>query len=302
MEVTQPRHIAPGNTYLITRRCSERRFFLRPDPVTTHLFLYALAEAAARFGIRVNAWLPMSNHYHAVVEDPDGVLPAFLCHFHKMVARSINTRWERRENFWSPDPASVVRLVQPEDVLDKTVYALVNPIAAHLVERLCDWPGASSFDFLDGAVQTLERPQTFYREDGTMPEAVQLRAEAPTDWPGGAEAWAAAVRAGVEARVRAITEKRRAAGGRVVGRKKLLTLDHNSKPSEAEAPRGLRPEIACLDPHRLVVELSALACFRAAYAEARAVLISGVRAIFPWGTYKFVQELGAPCQPRPAPA
>jgi hypothetical protein len=38
-----PRAIVPGRRYMITRRCSERRFFMRPDryaianPVTSHL-------------------------------------------------------------------------------------------------------------------------------------------------------------------------------------------------------------------------------------------------------------------------
>jgi hypothetical protein len=26
-----PREVLPGRTYMITRRCSERRFFMRPD-------------------------------------------------------------------------------------------------------------------------------------------------------------------------------------------------------------------------------------------------------------------------------
>ena len=64
--MTAPRSIVPGHTYLLTRRCSERRFFLRPDERTTGIFLYCLAEAAERFGIRVLAWMAMSNHYHAV--------------------------------------------------------------------------------------------------------------------------------------------------------------------------------------------------------------------------------------------
>jgi hypothetical protein len=38
----------PGTTYLVTRRCSERRFFLRPSAVTNAIFLYALAVVAQR--------------------------------------------------------------------------------------------------------------------------------------------------------------------------------------------------------------------------------------------------------------
>ena len=45
-----PREVLPGRTYMVTRRCSERRFFLRPDHATNNAFIYCLAMAAARTG------------------------------------------------------------------------------------------------------------------------------------------------------------------------------------------------------------------------------------------------------------
>ena len=41
-----PRQVLPGAFYMITRRCSERRFLLRPDRVTNNAYLYCLIEAA----------------------------------------------------------------------------------------------------------------------------------------------------------------------------------------------------------------------------------------------------------------
>jgi REP element-mobilizing transposase RayT len=49
---------------MITRRCSERRFFLRPDALVTQIFLYCLGTAAAMFGVQLHAFVAMSNHYH----------------------------------------------------------------------------------------------------------------------------------------------------------------------------------------------------------------------------------------------
>jgi putative transposase len=43
-----PRPVIPGRTYLLTRRCSERRFFLRPDHATNNNYLYCLAYAAQK--------------------------------------------------------------------------------------------------------------------------------------------------------------------------------------------------------------------------------------------------------------
>lgn len=60
--VTAPRQILPGTTYMVTRRCSERRFFLRPSALTTAIFRYLLAVAASRYNVLVHAYCVMSNH------------------------------------------------------------------------------------------------------------------------------------------------------------------------------------------------------------------------------------------------
>jgi len=35
-------------TYMITRRCTQRQFLMRPDDETNNAFIYCLAEAASR--------------------------------------------------------------------------------------------------------------------------------------------------------------------------------------------------------------------------------------------------------------
>ncbi len=298
--MTAPRFIVPGHTYLLTRRCSERRFFLRPDEKTTRIFLYCLAEAAARFGIRVLAWIAMSNHYHAVVEDPDGTLPRFLAHFHKLSARCLNARWGRWENLWAAEQAGAVRLVEHRDVLDKVVYTLANSVAGHLVERALEWPGACSIAALDGRQIRIERPTSFFREDGIMPRTISLEAQVPRAWPGGREAWTAAVRDGVRRAEEAAKRDRAATGSRVVGARAIRDASPTHQPTTREPRRGLRPLLACRNVQRRIAELRALKWFRSAYADARALFIEGLDVRFPWGTYKLVHELGARCHPAPA--
>ena len=43
-----PRAVIPGRRYLITRRCSERRFLMRPDRETNNAFVYCMALAARK--------------------------------------------------------------------------------------------------------------------------------------------------------------------------------------------------------------------------------------------------------------
>ena len=58
-----PREVVPARFYMITRRCTQRQFLLRPDRATNNNFLYCLAEAAARFEIDVLLPSALSNHH-----------------------------------------------------------------------------------------------------------------------------------------------------------------------------------------------------------------------------------------------
>ena len=49
--MTAPRQVLPGATYLVTRRCVQRQFLLRPSRQTNQTFLYVLALAAARYRV-----------------------------------------------------------------------------------------------------------------------------------------------------------------------------------------------------------------------------------------------------------
>src|SRR5881394_2178396 len=114
--MTLPREVLPGRFYMVTRRCTQRQFLLRPDPQTNNAFNYCLAEAAQRHGIDVMLPVAMSNHYHAVVFDRHGTLPEFTEHFHKMLAKCMNALRGRWENLWSSEQVCIVRLVELEDV------------------------------------------------------------------------------------------------------------------------------------------------------------------------------------------
>ena len=152
---------------MITRRCSERRFFLRPDDETNNAFLYCLALAAQRANVEVTFSEAMSNHHHTGIHDPDGNFPVFTEHFHGLLARCQNAHLGRFESFWSSEPTSVVALVEPNDVLDKMVYAFTNPCAADLVDKAEEWPGVSTFQPRSPAGWLVAtRPKHFFRDDG----------------------------------------------------------------------------------------------------------------------------------------
>ena len=177
-----PRQVLPGQFYLITRRCTQRQFLLRPDAATNNAFTYCLIEAATRCQIEVLLPCALSNHYHAVVFDRWGRYPEFVEHFHKMFARSQNALRGRWENFWSSEQVCVVKLVGREAVMDKLVYTATNPVKDHLVDRVQHWPGVNGLAaLLAGRPLRATRPLHFFRSTGAMPETVELRLTIPAE-------------------------------------------------------------------------------------------------------------------------
>ena len=105
--MTYPRRIVPGTTYLLTRRCTQRRFMLVPRGIVPELFGGCVALAAERHGVLVHAVTVMSNHYHAVVTDRHGNIPEFCRDVHSLSARARSTAWRSWRSSpwpsrWSP--------------------------------------------------------------------------------------------------------------------------------------------------------------------------------------------------------
>ena len=73
--MTWPRRIVPGTTYLLTRRCTQRRFMLVPRGIVPKLFGYCVALAAERHGILVHAITRCSRP--GVMKGPEIIEPNF---------------------------------------------------------------------------------------------------------------------------------------------------------------------------------------------------------------------------------
>ncbi len=182
--MTAPRQVLPGTTYLVTHRCAERRFFLKPSKTTNDVFLYLLAVAAGRFEIEVHAFCVLSNHFHLVVTDPHARLPAFQQFLDALTARALNASLGRWEAFWAPNSYSAVTLVAPADMLDKATYVLANPVAAGLVRSGGLWPGLwSAPERIGGDPLAVRRPAHFFDPKGSLPESATLQLTPPPGFP-----------------------------------------------------------------------------------------------------------------------
>jgi len=296
-----PRAVVPGRTYLITRRCSERRFFLRPDRETNNAFIYCLAVAAQKYAIKVIFTTAMSNHHHTGVIDVNGTLPDFLAHFHKLLAKHQNALRGRWEAMWAAEQTSAVELVQPQDVFDKMVYAFANPVADHLVERAHHWPGVSSLaaTLADKAL-TAHRPRVFFRPDGDMPPEVSLPLFLPPDlMPDSRAAFVARLEERVAIAEQKAAAERAESGRGIVGRAVVLAQHWNDSPRSREPRRVLGPRVACKNTWRRIEALARNKVWLEAYRRARAAFVAGAATVFPPGTFWLRRHAGVLCEPAP---
>ena len=284
--MTKPRRVVPGVCYLITRRCSERRFFLRPETAVTAVFEYLLAVLAERYAIEVHAFLVMSNHYHLVITDTQGRLPDFQRDLNADLARELNTCHGRRETFWGPNSYSAVDLIEDGDRISKMAYTLANPVEARLVERVWRWEGASSAGMHFGQARTVRRPEKFFGE--TMPEKASLLVSRPACPETDDGSFDELLRQDIRRR-----EDEASTLGPVLGMEVVLAQHWNDHPKSREEGWKLKPTVAAKNKWARIAALQRSAAWLEAYAAARAAFVKGERDVeFPYGTWWMCARLG----------
>lgn len=282
--MTRPRQVLPGQFHLITRRCTQRQFLLRPDDRINNAIAYCLAHASKNCDIDVLLITVESNHHHTVIFDRNGRFPEFIEQFHKLVAKCVNFRRGRRENLWASGPTCVTRLLDYQTVLAKLAYTAGNPVKDLLVERATQWPGLNGYRYLVNRkpLQT-HRPRFFFRDDGSWPDELTLTFAIPRELgePDEVIAELTALVTALEEETRQLRLKN---GARVLGRKFCLQQPWRSSPDTVEAPRRLRPQFAgrrAALKAALREYLEFLAAYRDAFKEWR----KGNACTFPEGTY-----------------
>lgn len=286
---------------MITRRCTQRRFLLRPDETTNGIFLYSLALGALRSGIRVFFTLANSNHHHTGIQDPEGCYPEFLQYFHRLVACCQNARLRRWENFWASEQTSVVRLTDDETALDKMVYALTNPVKDQLVAEAAHWPGASSLpQNLSGGSVVVRRPCHFFTGE-QLPEEIELPIVRPPGYEHLSQAaFASLLRERIAVVEQEAAAKRAKRGTRILGRKTVRRQGFGESPARSEPRRRMSPRVGGRSKWARIECLQGLKRWLTAYKDAWQRLAAGVPdVLFPAGTYALCRHAGVRCAPVP---
>ncbi|MGE0872640.1 MAG: transposase, partial [Kofleriaceae bacterium] len=279
--MTRPRAVLPNTSAMITRRCTQRQFLLRPDQETNNAYLYCLIEAALKFDVQVVLGQMMSNHKHEEIYDRHGHRVEFCHRFHGHLAKCVNMQRGRWENMWASKPTSVVEPEDREAWIEQLVYVATNPVKANLVEKVEDWPGPPFVHaLLNKGTLRATRPR-FFRTDGTMPEEVEYSPTIPPELGDPDE-----IIAELRRRIAAVEEEcARKRTRPVLGRDRVLRQSWRDAPKSREERRTMSPRVASRNVDRRIGALTECDMWLDEYQVARSLFVAGLPAVFPPGTY-----------------
>jgi hypothetical protein len=228
-----------------------------------------------------------------VVTDPHARLPAFHQFLDALIARAVNALLGRWESFWAPNSYSAVKLVSPQDIVDKTAYVLANPVSAGLVRSGRLWPGLwSDPERIGASPVVVSRPRHFFAAKGALPEKLELELTVPPGFASPAEFR--------ERVIAALREREKEAERRVrrdfLGAAKVLSQKPTGRPGSVEPRRNLNPRVAAGNTWSRIETLASMMEFVRAYRAALAARRAGESdVIFPAGTYLMRIAHGVPC-------
>ncbi len=130
-----------GALYHITSRGNEKKAIYLED-ADFELFLSLMAEVCQRFNWVIHAYCLMTNHYHLVVETPDGNLSRGMRHLNGVYTQRFNSNHKRVGHLFQGRYKAI--LVDKDSyLLELSRYVVLNPVRARMVNEPGDWPWSS---------------------------------------------------------------------------------------------------------------------------------------------------------------
>ncbi len=130
-----------GGLYHVTSRGNAREpIYFSDDDRTAWLSLFG--EVCARFNWVCHAYCQMTNHYHLLVETPDGNLSRGMRQLNGVYTQSIN-RTHRRVGHVFQGRYKAILVEKDNYLLELARYVVLNPVRANMVVEAGAWPWSS---------------------------------------------------------------------------------------------------------------------------------------------------------------
>lgn len=131
----------PGAVYHVMARGHERSAIFR-DAEDRSKFLALLAQVATEEKWIVHAYCLLGNHFHLLVETPEGALARGMRDLNGRYAQWFNWRHERRGHVFEGRYRAVV-VEKQTHLMELHRYIVLNPVRARLSERPSEWRWSS---------------------------------------------------------------------------------------------------------------------------------------------------------------
>lgn len=295
--MTAPRRHLAGQVSLITRRCSERRNFLRPDAYINEVIAFEVGKGAINHGQAIYAAVAMSNHVHFAVGDSTGNRSDFMRDSMSGIARAGNRHRKRKGHFWEAGSYCDTVLLDRDAIARKLVYIWLNPVRAGLVERARDWPGFKILPEHWGKKFRIEKPGKYYGRRN--PKYVEFVPQPPPEF---ADMSLEEVRKYFEELIKQgeeeLAKERRAKGIKVKGVKAVRATNPMSAPRTKDREGGIRPRFATRDVKLLASAIGAYRGFVEEYEKQRQRWMKGTKRkiVFPAGTVALRRRSPVRCE------
>jgi REP element-mobilizing transposase RayT len=136
-----------GAVYHVTSR-GDRREDIYLDDDDRQQWMAVLSLVCDRFNWIVHAFCQMTNHYHLLVETPDGNLSAGMRHLNGLYTQRFNRRHAQVGHLFQGRYKAI--LIQKEaHLLELSRYVVLNPVRAQMVPSPEQWRWSSYVAVMD---------------------------------------------------------------------------------------------------------------------------------------------------------
>ena len=136
-----------GGLYHVTSRGDRREdiYFSDADRVA---WLGLLGQVCSRFNWRCHAYCLMTNHYHLVIETPEGNLAQGMRQLNGVYTQWVN-RTHKRVGHVFQGRYKAILVEKDSYLLELARYVVLNPVRAGMVSDVGNWPWSSYPAMLD---------------------------------------------------------------------------------------------------------------------------------------------------------
>lgn len=141
----------PGAWYHVMNRGRRREdIFLQPADYAT--FLNIVRESVERWNVKVAAYCLLSNHYHLLLQTPEGNLARCMRHINGVYTQHFN-RTHQQDGQLFRGRYKAVLIEADSHLLEVLRYIHRNPLGANLDRQLEDYPWSSHRGYVSCAKQ-----------------------------------------------------------------------------------------------------------------------------------------------------